>query len=264
MERWKRIVSTEPSQWIAALQGSHARLRSLVEPMDSERLEGQSYASEWSIAQVLSHLGSGAEIFDLFLDAALTGSELPGREQFAPIWEKWNAKSPEAQASDGLERDGAYVERFSSLEPAQRDELHLSLFGMELDAIGLMRMRLGEHSVHTWDVAVAVDDTATVSPDAVALLVDTLGPLVARSGKPTGGPLKVSIHTTDPEREFVLSIGDSVSLTEADGDVDLPELRIPAEALLRLVYGRLDPDHSPQLEASAVDLAVLRSVFPGI
>lgn len=263
-------MNTEPEQWIAALQGSHERLRSLVEPMDSDRVAGPSYASEWSIAQVLSHLGSGAEIFSLFLDAAQAESEPPGREQFAPIWDEWNAKSPEAQASDGLARDAAYTERFSSLEPAQRDELHLSLFGMELDAIGLMRMRLGEHALHTWDVAVAVDDTATVAPDAVALLVDTLGPLVARSGKPTGAPLKVSILTTDPERRFVLSIGDSVSLTEADDEADeagdevgVPEIRIPAEALLRLVYGRLDPAHSPTVEASGVDLDVLRSVFPG-
>jgi uncharacterized protein (TIGR03083 family) len=248
---------------MTALQGSHERLRSLVGPLDGDRLRGPSYASEWSIAQVLSHLGSGAEIFDLFLDAALTGDALPGREEFEPIWAAWNAKPAEAQSADAISSDAAFVERISALAPDVRDQLHLSLFGMDLDIVGLLRMRLGEHSVHTWDVAVALDDAATVSPDAVALLVDTLGQLVARTGKPTDELRRVSIETTDPRRDFTLDIGDSVNLTEADHPTGSVELRLPAEALLRLVYGRLDPAHSQTVDTSAVDLDMLRGIFPG-
>jgi uncharacterized protein (TIGR03083 family) len=164
---------------------------------------------------------------------------------------------------DALASDAALVGRVSSLDQAQRDDLHLSMFGMDLDLTGLMRMRLGEHAVHTWDIAVALDDSATVAPDAVALLIDTLGQLVARTGKPTDTPLLVGIRTSDPDRRFVLDVGDSVVLTESGGDANLPELGIPAEAFLRLVYGRLDPAHSPPIEASSVALDVLRGVFPG-
>jgi uncharacterized protein (TIGR03083 family) len=256
-------VDTDPSQWVNAVSGSHARLVSLVAPLDGEALRGPSYDSEWSIAQVLSHLGSQSEIFEMFLDAGLSGEEVPGREQFEPIWAAWNAKSPEAQAADALASGAALVERINSLDPTRRDGLHLSMFGMDLDFVGLMRMRLGEHAVHTWDIAVARDDTATVAPDAVALLIDTLGQLVTRSGKPTETPLLVGIHTTDPQRHFVLDINQAVGLTETDGESDLPELVLPAEAFLRLVYGRLDPAHSPPTEASADALDVLRGVFPG-
>ena len=256
-------MDTEPSHWISALQGSHDRLRAVVEPLDADGLEGQSYASDWSIAQVLSHLGSGAEIFNLFLEAGLSGGEPPTREQFEPIWASWNAKSAEAQAADALASDAAFVERISSLDQAQRDILRLPLFGMDLDIVGLMRMRLGEHAVHTWDIAVAVDEAATVAPDAVALLIDTLGQLVARAGKPTDVPQRLGIHTTEPDRDFVLEIGESAVLGSADGNGELLELRLPAEALIRLVYGRLDPDHSPAIETPAVDIDVLRSVFPG-
>jgi hypothetical protein len=56
-------------------------LRAIVEPLGEDRLQQPSYASEWSIAQVLSHLGSGAEIFMMFLDAGLSGAGAaqPGR-----------------------------------------------------------------------------------------------------------------------------------------------------------------------------------------
>ena len=61
----------EPSPWISALRHSHNSLRANVEPLGADRLRQGSYCSEWSIAQVLSHLGSGAEIFSLFLEAGL-------------------------------------------------------------------------------------------------------------------------------------------------------------------------------------------------
>jgi uncharacterized protein (TIGR03083 family) len=258
-------MDSDSSHWIAALRRSHEHLRALVEPLDAARLGGPSYASEWSVAQVLSHLGSGAEIFSLFLDAALTGTEPPGREQFEPIWASWNAKPVEEKAADSLSIDARFVDRISALEPERRDALRLALFGMDLDLVGLLRMRLGEHAMHTWDIAVAQDATATVIPDAVVLLVDTLDQLVARTGKPSGEPGRVAVHTTAPERDFVLDIGDSVTLAADDGGApgSAHELRIPAEALLRLVYGRLDPAHTPPLEAKGVDLDVLRGVFPG-
>src|SRR6266404_2449775 len=65
-------METSPAPWIDALRRSHDRLRASVEPLDLGQLEQRSYASEWSIAQVVSHLGSQAEIFGLFLDAGLT------------------------------------------------------------------------------------------------------------------------------------------------------------------------------------------------
>jgi uncharacterized protein (TIGR03083 family) len=267
-------VETEPAPWIEALRRSHDRLRAVVEPLDVAQLQQRSYASEWSIAQVLSHLGSQAEIFGLFLDAGLSGDDPPGPEAFAPIWEAWNNRSPQEQAADALRADGEVTERFESLDAGQRDRLRLNLFGMDLDTAGLARMRLGEHAVHTWDVAVALDPAATVSADAVSLLVDALDRAAARSGKPDGKELRVRVRTSSPRRRFMLNVGESVALDSAEGDAggehlpaaddeDLPELRLPAEALVRLVYGRLDPAHTPLIETRGVDLDELRRIFPG-
>jgi uncharacterized protein (TIGR03083 family) len=257
-------METSPGPWIGALRHSHERLQEVAGPLDAAQLEQLSYASEWSIAQVLSHLGSQAEIFGLFLAAGLTGQDPPGREEFVPIWEVWNAKSPQAQASDALRADQATLEQFESLDDEQRARLRLQMFGMDLDITGLARMRLSEHAVHTWDVAVALDPAATIEPDAVALLIDMLGQFVGRSAKPDGQQRRVRVVTTDPERSFILETGPAVTLTESDGaDEGLPELRLPAEALLRLLYGRLDPAHTPSVVAKGVDLDELRAIFPG-
>jgi uncharacterized protein (TIGR03083 family) len=256
-------METSPDPWIGALRHSHDRLRALVGPLDLAQLEQRSYASEWSIAQVLSHLGSGAEIFGLFLQAGLAGQEPPGRDTFVPIWNAWNAKDPQAQAADALRSDEATLEQFESPGPEQKMGLRLHLFGMDMDVTGLARMRVSEHAIHSWDVAVALDPWTTVAPDAVGLLIDTVGQLAARSAKPDGKERRIRVSTSDPERYFVLETGEAVSLTESDGEEGLPGLRLPAEAFVRLVYGRLGPAHTPPVETDGVDLDELRQLFPG-
>ena len=260
-------MESSPGPWISALRHSHDRLRASVEPLGPDQLTQRSYPSEWTIAQVLSHLGSQAEIFGLMLEAGLAGQEPPGREEFPPIWDRWNAKNPQAQASDALSADQATLERLESMDAGERERLHLKLFGMDIDAVGFARMRVSEHAVHTWDVLVALDPAATLAPDAVALLIDTLPQVAARSAKPDGQQRKVRVSTTDPEREFILETGDEVTLTPSDGDatpeLGLSGLRLPAEALIRLIYGRLDEAHTPPAETAGVELDDLRQIFRG-
>ena len=260
-------MESRPGPWISALRNSHDRLRAAAGPLSPDQLEQRSYASEWSIAQVLSHLGSQAEIFGLFLDAGLAGTEPPGPGAFGPIWDRWNAKTPQDQAADALRDDQVTLERFEALDADQLDQLHLKLFGMELDATGLARLRVSEHAIHAWDVLVALDPAATVSADAVALLIDTLDQLAARSGKPDGQQRKVRVSTTGPERQFILETGEAVTLTPADDEgtpeLGVSELRLPAEAFVRLLYGRMDEAHTPPAESAGVELDELRGLFPG-
>jgi len=256
-------METRPGPWIQALRHSHETLQAVAGPLGAGQLERRSYASQWSIAQVLSHLGSQAEIFSLLLDAGLAGQDPPGQDAFPPIWEAWNAKSPDNQAADALRADQAVTVRLESLDDTQRERLHLHAFGMDLDTTGLARIRLGEHAVHTWDIAVVLDPAATVAPDAVVLLVDTLGQLVTWTAKPRGQRRRLRVSTSSPVRHYMLDIGETVTLMPTEGNSIRPELALPAEAFVRLVYGRLDPAHTPPVEATRVDLDELRQVFPG-
>jgi uncharacterized protein (TIGR03083 family) len=265
---------TGPRTWIGALRSMHDSLDSLIAPLSPSRLDGPSYCGDWTIAQVLSHLGSGAEIFGMFLDAGLAGGDPPGREAFQPIWDVWNARSAEQQAAAWRRSDALLVERFEAVGDEALAGLHLDLFGMELDAVGLLRMRLSEQTVHTWDVAVALDPAARLAAEGVDLLAGTLGQFAGRLAKPPGEHFRVAVHTTDPRRDLMLTVGDKVELTAEDqgqpghaarrGEQADGELRLPCEAFIRLMYGRLDPDHTPAgVAAGGVRLDVLRAVFPG-
>jgi hypothetical protein len=111
---------------------------------------------------------------------------------------------------------------------------------------------------------VALDPAATVAPDAVALLIDALGQLVTRTAKPGGADRCWHVSTTTPVRHFTLATGQAVTLAAADGHEGLPEVAMPAEALVRLVYGRLDPAHTPPIETRRANLDELRQFFPGL
>jgi len=266
-------VAADPRTWIATLRESHDNLDSIVRPLTPAGVRGQSYDTEWSIAQVLSHLGSGADIALLMLPGALGESEPVGRDAFPPVWDVWNAKSPDAQAADGLSSDEKHVQTLEALTDEQLAAISMDFFGMMmLDAAGVVRMRLTEHAMHTWDVAVMLDPSATVQPSAVALLIDAVPPFLApRLGKPLAEPLSVRITTTDPDRDYLLTSGESVTVTDWPGDRgdgtggdDVPQLRMPAEALLRLTYGRLDPEHTPAgVSGDPETLDKLRTIFPG-
>ena len=103
-------MATDPRTLTATLRNSHERLAGLVRPLTPEQLRVQSYDRDWTVAQVLSHLGSGAEIGLLTLDAALAEGGQLDRDAFPPIWDAWNGKSPDAQAADALAADERQVQ----------------------------------------------------------------------------------------------------------------------------------------------------------
>lgn len=250
---------------LSALRSSRDRLVAVAGPLTGEQAEAPSYHS-WTIAQVLSHLGSGAEIFGLRLAAGYPGGTAPGNDELQPIWDRWNALPPEQQVRDGLAADGAFLDQLTVAAAADDGSWRAELFGAEQDLAGLAQMRLGEHALHTWDVAVALDPTAALADDAAALVVDQLSTLAAWTGKPQPG-LPVRVQTTGAaERVFGLAESDGkLALTTGDPGGDLPTVRLPTEAFVRLAYGRLDADHTPDgVTADGVDLDMLRRAFPGV
>jgi uncharacterized protein (TIGR03083 family) len=253
---------------LTALHRSHDRLAAALASLTDDQVSEPSYADEWSIAQVASHLGSGAEVFGLFLDAGLQQAPTPGVDRFQPIWDRWNAKPPPAQAREAIRADAAFLARLDALIDDQAEQWRLDLFGTEQTLAGLLRMRLAEHALHTWDIAVALDPTATVPDDATALLIDNLAPLVERVARPGPQPFIIDVQTSGPDRRLRLEVtaeGVRLTPTNQDQPAESPVLALPGEAFLRLVYGRLDPDHTPPtVRAAGIDLDVLRRTFPGL
>lgn len=262
------MVAADPRSEIAVLRASHDKLASLVEPMTPEQVRGPSYDRDWTNAQLLSHIGSGAEIALMMLPGAIGEGAPVSRDAFGPVWDVWNAKTPDAQAADAVETDERHVRTLEQLSDEQLGNVRLDFFGSQFDASGMIRLRLGEHVMHTWDLAVMQDPAATLPADAVPLLIDRVPQFLApRLGKPLPEPFQVRITATDPARDYLLTSGESVTMTDWPGDAaagDVPHVTMPAEALLRLAYGRLDPDHTPSSVAADPEvLAKLRTIFPG-
>jgi hypothetical protein len=96
-----------------------------------------------------------------------------------------------------------------------------------------------------------------------AQVVDSLELIARYTGRPEGAEYVIRVRTSNPSRDLVLSLAqDHVELAPATGGGE-PDLTVPAEAFGRLVYGRLDPAHTPAFTGDGKLLDVLRRTFPG-
>ena len=265
-------MTTLADQTIDADHRTYERLAALVATLTDDQLTEPSAASAWTVAQVLSHLGSGAEITLASLRAAESGTER-GTDANSAVWARWNARSPREQADGYLRAAEQLDAALGDLDARQRDELQVPMaFLPEPAGIDLFAgMRLNEAALHAWDVEVAFTPTATVPDGVAAVLIDQyLGPLaflLGFTGKPdqvSNRPVTLTLNTTAPERTLGLELGDRAALTLAPAQSD-GEIHLPTEALPRLLSGRLRPlDRDGDIRVDGpLSLDDLRRVFPG-
>jgi len=261
----------DPLIWIRAMRRTHDALVTDVADMSPEDLRRTSGASEWNVSQVLSHLGSGAEIAHATFNASLLGAEPPTTEMNQPIWDRWNAMEPEARASAFVRSEEQFVELLESIDESSANEVTIKFpfLPVPVDLATAIGFRLSEHALHSWDVRVAFDDRATV-PDYLAdLLVDRIPSMagyIAKADRWSRPPASVAVLTDTPDRRFTLELGDSVTLAEGAEEAGADAvLRLPGESLLRLTAGRLAPARTPAdiTMDGDVSLDELRVVFPG-
>ncbi|MCW2494418.1 maleylpyruvate isomerase family mycothiol-dependent enzyme [Jatrophihabitans sp.] len=253
---------------IAALRTNHDVLAALVPTLSAEQLNGPSGASEWPVAQVLSHLGSGAEITLAGFSAALNGTPAPEQSFNESVWDRWNAASPQEQAEWFLEHNAALVETLEALPAEVRESLEIKLgfLPAPIPLAAAAGMRLNEAAQHSWDVRVAFDPTATLAEDAAAVLAEqfggTLNFLLGFTSK--ADALTVPAVVAIGDTGYGLEITDTVAATPAVAD-PTATFDGPLEAALRLISGRLGPDYTPEglTVTGNVSLDDLRRVFPG-
>jgi uncharacterized protein (TIGR03083 family) len=261
-------MTTLAGRTIQALRDEHDTLASTVRALSPEQLTGPSGASDWTVADVLSHLGSGAEITLADLRAALGGAEqsAPGFNQ--SVWDRWNALSPRDQAAGWLESDTALVSALEAV-PEERHgdiEIKLGFLPDPLPLASFAAMRLSEVVQHGWDVRVGIDPAATLTEPAAALLAEHLsggiGFLLGFIGKPAAvrEPAVLEIGGTP----FRVVLDDRVHLTTAVHPATAT-FAGPLESAVRLLAGRLTPEHTPAgVEVTGnITLGELRAVFPG-
>lgn len=266
-------MSTLADRTIAALRATHDELSALVAGLTDDQLDLPSGAAKWDVAQVLSHLGSSAEIALAGLQAGLVGEPPPDQSFNQAVWDRWNALSQREKADGYLAHGTALVEAFESTDAQQRADLTIAVAFLPhpLGLGDIAGMRLHEAAMHGWDVGVALDPDATVATDTAEVLIEQflggqafmLG-FIGKADALGGRKAELAVQTSEPARSFGLVVDSAVSLAEA---VDDPtgSLTAPAESVIRLLAGRLKPEHTPEPVAVTGDVTLddLRRVFPG-
>lgn len=253
---------------VGALRESSRRLGQAVDALPADRLAGASYAEGWSIGQMLSQLGSGAEICTGLVERGLKGDERgPDREELLPVWERWDAMSPVAQRSAWREADTRHLALLDSIGTGQRTSLRVPYFAGPLDLASYAGYRLSEQAVHAWDVMVALDGRTVLAAPDVALLwerIDLVATRFRRADTLTRlAPQRVRMQLTDPRQTLPLDIDGELHLYPTPATDPTAVLTGPAESVLRLVYGR-NRRQDPVTATGSITLDDLRALFPGL
>jgi uncharacterized protein (TIGR03083 family) len=253
---------------IAALRAEHDTTTAIANGLSDAQLTGLSGATEWTVAAVLSHLGSGAEITLAGLETALGARQAPGEGFNQSVWDRWDAMSPGEQREGFVEQDAVLVGAFEALDEPQREslELRVGFLPAPLSVATFSGMRLSELTQHGWDVRVIADPAAGLAPESAQVLAELfssdLGFLLGFVAKPDLAPDPVRLEILGSG--YGLSIGDSVTLL---APMEQPSATFagPLEAAIRLIAGRLRPEHTPAdvTVTGNITLDVLRTVFPG-
>jgi hypothetical protein len=127
----------------------------------------------------------------------------------------------------------------------------------------LLGMRINELGLHGWDLDVALDPGAQLTDEVAHLVVEhfasTMSFLLGFTGRPKDLPatrLAIGDHTLVVDEEVRIAEGVTDPSATFDG---------PVEAAVRLLAGRLSPEHTPvgTTVTGNVTLDQLRAAFPG-
>ncbi len=235
-------MTTQTERTIGALRATHDDLASVVTRMSDDELAERSGAAEWTVADVLSHLGSGAEISLATLRAAVNGGTPPTQDFNQAVWDRWNALSPREQAAGFLVHDEDLVAAMEALSATQRRDLRVDLGFLPepLPLAGYLGMRLNEAAQHSWDARVSTDPDAAISADTAKLIAEhfatDLSFLLGFTAKADsiGHRAVVAIDRSG----YAIRIDDAVDLTTAASEATAT-FTGPLESAIRLLAGRL-------------------------
>ncbi len=203
---------------IAELAPTTTAWRRSSTDLSEVQLKAQSGAAEWSVADVLSHLGSGAEIQHHTVSRARHRGPARRRSN-QEIWDRWNALPPAEQAAGFVASDERLVSLFESLTPEQRSSVQVDL-GFLPAPVSLqtpLAMRLNEQTLHGWDARVGIDPDAGLSDEAADLVLrhyaDSMSFMLGFIGKADvlDQPVRLAVG------DRVIAIEDSVGLSTDGG-----------------------------------------------
>lgn len=261
------VTSQPDRRWLGALVTSSHRLRDLVTSMSQDQLRQPSFTQQWTVAQVLSHLGSAAEICTTLIERGLTGDTTgPQRDQVSPIWDRWNGLSPTDQRDQWLTADTHHLQLLQSLSAREAAALRVPYFSGLLTLTDYVGYRLSEQTLHGWDIACAITPAPVIPNPDLGLLWERIDLIATRFRDGATlerlRPQELTIQLTDTGRAYTLRLDAELHLVPARTTTANGTVAGTADTVLRLIYGRLRPGDALQISGE-VSLDDLTDLFPG-
>ena len=214
--------------------------------LDAAGWGAPSWCDGWAVQDVAAHMAESNDRFFQIVSAALQNGPVP---EFTP------ASRAERQAAVKARGGKAIVTQlqergyatFDLLEGASGEALGrtVTVPAGTLSLAQIAPQRLSECTLHSWDIRYGRDAAATLDAAAVPLLLDGIiaaAPRLASKGAAMAQQAVYRIELTGSGAgDVTLAIGDGALKANRGAPAEsVVTLRMPAEAFIRLVWGRLD------------------------
>jgi uncharacterized protein (TIGR03083 family) len=214
--------------------------------LDAAGWDAPSWCEGWAIKDVSAHMAESNDRFYRIVSAALEGAPVPDFTA-AERAERQAAVKGQGSAEIVRQLQARGNATFDLLEGASVEALArtVTVPAGRLTLLEVAPQRLNECTLHSWDIRYARDRDTTLDEAAVPFLLDRVIAAAPRfGGRGAAGASGATYHIQlgGPSADAVtLAVADGV-VTATRGASDRADvtLRMPAEAFIRLVWGRLD------------------------
>jgi uncharacterized protein (TIGR03083 family) len=259
---------------IGAIRQEYEVLNRWLAALDEAAWQGPTACSEWPVYKVVSHLGSGAEITLQTIQEQVGGGPPADQDARQRVWSHFDSlAAPHPLYEEFRDRNEKYFAYLDAL-PADKREQRVKFFAGELPVAGFSLYRLGEFTLHSWDLRVGLDPTARLLASSVPpYLPQTLATMNRRANKDAKQALEGTawnVALSGPvERQFALVVRDgNVEAVDDAPGTPAASLRLSTESFCRLCMGRLPleqavRDGEADVDGDRATALRLNELFPG-
>ncbi|MBX5491065.1 MAG: maleylpyruvate isomerase family mycothiol-dependent enzyme [Chloroflexi bacterium] len=226
----------------------------------------------WTARDVVAHLILGAEVFVTYTQAQLEGRSSPPVTPAARAERQAALRArPDEALLDDLERLTDEFARLLEAQPAAVLERPVPLPFGQFPLAWMSFGRVNELALHHWDLRAPREPDARVSAAALPFIVPANFQAVSllAQGERQDGVWQLEIPDVATEPQSLRVAGGQVSVAPGASADATCTLRLDGDALVRLLWGRLDLARAidtgrVQVVGDRAHALALQRLFPGI
>ena len=222
-----------------------------VRPLDESGWDAPTWCTGWTVREIVAHLTEGVDRFGAQVRGALAGEpvEFSMADRDARR-ARVKALPPEELVSELKRRTGGFFEYLEGLDDEVLTSAKVPMAAGLTAPLAIAHLRLQEPALHRWDTLALQQPDAKVDPESAALLVDyVLGNAVRQTKAEALAGLDATyrLDVQGPGGGAVvigLREGKATAIRDPQPGGSVPDLALATEALVRLLWGRVDVERA--------------------